>query len=152
MFMVSNTKLAFMTVLALAIVGLGASLLMSPSQTYGLETDDSAVDQEEEPLASGQVTEPIAPSFPFIPTFPEGPVSSAGSGEGTAAGDALPPQAPIDQPAGEVGSDVTRLPSAGSGGYVGGTSASLAQLLLFSIAALIGSGGLVWSYARTRRW
>ena len=136
----SKAQLAFLTVLAAGVIGLAGSLVLSPSQTYGLQTDEAGVDQS--PAGGG-----AAPTG-ITTTTPAQPASGATGGP-----EALPPQAPLDQDAfgSETGADVNQLPSAGSGGYLDQASTSMLAVVLFAFAAMLGSGSVVWAYANRYR-
>ena len=133
---VSKAKLAFLSVLAAGIIGLAASMALGPSQTYGLETDEAGT--------SASAANPGSSSGASA----QG--ATAGTG-GATGSEALPPQAPIDSPTSGVGAGATQLPSAGSGGYLSQESVSWAQILLFGVLAVTGSGSLVWAFGRSRR-
>lgn len=135
--MVSNARLAFMSALALAIVGLTATLLISPTQTFGLETDVEEENVGDNENATAPTAVPSQPSLPSVVTPPQPPPA--------------PPQAPIDLPSGETDANVNELPSTGSGGLLSETEANLTAVLLFGAFAVLGSGTLVWAFSRVRR-
>ncbi len=134
----TRTQLSFISVLAAGLFLMVGSLLLPTTTTYGVETDVPLVDVDLSDLRNPVAPQPAPPAAPA-------PVAPAPS-------QPLPPQAPIESPTGGVGAQATQLPSAGNGGYLGGSGPATAGYLLMGLgAALLGTGSFVWVYSRRTR-
>ena len=76
---VSKIKLAFLMTIAASFIGLAGTLVLNPTQTFGLQTD-----------VGGESAAPVAPTTPDAPVAP------------------APPQVPIDQPGSDTDAGVNQ--------------------------------------------
>ena len=125
-------KATFLGVIAAVVAVTVGSLAFSQDVIAGHETDPSETD------VSTFVPDPTNSQFPQFPIVGEMPDEES-----------IPPAAPLnDGNDASVGGDANSLPSAGSGGYLGSDSNTLAYALMAFAIAIVMTGSVAWVSSR----